>query len=79
MLEKVNHNGRIYLGGVYSRGLGFYQFEGFNYTTSIRNGTQIIGWNFLINAGDFEQVRSNSLSINFTVNDLYLIKNKKDN
>ena len=77
-LERVNHNGRIYIGGVYNRGRDFYQFEGFNYTTNIGNGTQIIGWNFYINAGDFNQVISNSLSITFTINDLYLIKNKKD-
>ena len=76
-LEKVNHNGRIYIGGVYNRGWDFYQFEGFNYTTNIANGTQIVGWNFYIRAGDYGLVKSNSLSINFTINDLYLIKNKK--
>ena len=77
-LERVNHNGRKYIGGVYNRGIDFYQFEGFNYTTNIGNGTQKIGWNFYIDAGDFNQVRSSSLSITFTINDLYLIKKKKD-
>ena len=77
-LEREKHNGRIYIGGVYNRGWDFYQLEGFNYTTNIGNGTQIIGWNFYIDAGDFGQVRSNSLSITFTINDLYLIKKKKD-
>lgn len=77
-LEKVNHNGRIYIGGVYNRGWDFYEFEGFNYTTIIKNGTQLIGWNFYIEGGDYGTVRSNSLSISFTINDLYLIKNKND-
>ena len=77
-LERVNHNGQIFIGGVYNRGLDYYQLEGFNYTTNIGNGTQVIGWKFYISAGDFGQVRSNSLSIAFTVNDLYLIKKKKD-
>ena len=78
MLERVNHNGRIYIGGVYNRGWDFYELAGFNYTTNIGNGTQKIGWNFRVEAGSFDEVHSNSISITFTINDLYLIKKKND-
>ena len=77
-LERVNHNGQIILGGVYNRGMDYYQLEGFNYTTNVGNGTQIIGWNFNIDGGAFGRIISRSLSITFTINDLYLIKKKKD-
>ena len=77
-LERVNHNGRIYIGGVYNRGWDFYELAGFNYTTNIGNGTQKIGWNFRVEAGSFSEVHSNSISITFTINDLYLIKKKND-
>ena len=77
-LERVNHNGQIILGGVYNRGMDYYQLEGFNYTTNVGNGTQIIGWNFYIDGGAFGRIISRSLSITFTINDLYLIKKKKD-
>ena len=68
-LEKVNNNGRIMIGGVYNRGSNYYQLEGFNYTTTVANGTQVIGWNFFMNAGDFGKV-TGSLSITFIINEL---------
>mgnify|MGYP002627532554 CR=1 FL=1 len=77
-LEKVNNNGRIMIGGVYNRGSNYYQLEGFNYTTTVANGTQVIGWNFFMNAGDFGKV-TGSLSITFIINELYLIKIPKNN
>ena len=76
-LEKINNNGRIMLGGVYNRGRNFYQLEKFNYTTTVANGTQKIGWNFYVNAGDFGQVRGD-ISISFIIYDLYLIKINKN-
>ena len=77
-LEKVNNNGRIMLGGIYNRGSDFYQLEGFNYTTTVANGTEIIGWTFGINAGDFGKVKGD-ITITFIINDLYLVKIPKNN
>ena len=76
-LERVNNNGRIMIEGIYTRGRDFYQLEGFNYTTKIANGTDLIGWRFRINAGDFGEVRG-SITISFIINDLYLIKIPKN-
>ena len=77
-LEKVNNNGRIMIGGIYSRGIDFYQLENFNYTTIVVNGTDTIGWTFGMNAGDFGEVKG-SLTISFTINNLYLVKKPKNN
>ena len=76
-LERVNNNGRIMLGGIYTRGIDFYQLEGFNYTTTVANGTDLIGWNFGVNAGDYGEVKG-ALSISFIINDLYLVKKPKN-
>ena len=76
-LEKVNNNGRIMIGGVYNRGMDYYQLEKFNYTTTVVNGTQRIGWNFGMNAGDFGQVKGD-LTISFIIYDLYLVKINKN-
>ena len=75
-LENRDNNGRIMLGGIYTRGSDFYQLEGFNYTTTIANGTDKIGWNFYIDAGDFGQV-TGQITISFIIKDLYLIKKPK--
>ena len=72
-LEKVNNNGRQMLGGTYTRGSYFYQLEGFNYTDTVSNGTDLIGWTFGINAGYNGEVNA-SITISFTINDLYLVK-----
>ena len=76
-LERVNNNGRVMLGGIYNRGIDFYQLEGFNYTTTVANGTDLIGWNFGVNAGDFGEVKG-SLTISFIINDLYLVKRPRN-
>ena len=76
-LEKVNNNGRIMIGGVYNRGMDYYQLEKFNYTTTVVNGTQRIGWNFGMNAGDFGQVKGD-LTISFIIYDLFLVKINKN-
>ena len=76
-MERVNHNGKIFVGGVYNRGSNYYQLEGFNYTTIIGKGTQQVGWYFNVAAGDFNSV-SGSISITFIINNLYLIR-KIDN
>ena len=73
-LENKDNNGRIMIGGIYTRGSDFYQLEGFNYTAQIASGTDKIGWTFYINVGDFGQV-TGSITITFIINDLYLIKN----
>jgi len=77
-LEKVNNNGRIMIGGIYTRGIDFYQLENFNYTTIVVNGTDTIGWTFGMNAGDYGEVKG-SLTISFTINNLYLVKKPKNN
>ena len=79
-LERENHNGRIYLGGVYNRGkdnrgYDYLQLEGFNYTTIVRNGTGNIGWNFLINVGQYSSATV-KMYIKITINDLFLIRKK---
>ncbi len=77
-LERINNDGRIVLGGIYSRGTDFYQLKGFNYTTTVEIGTETIGWTFSISAGDYGSVRG-SITITFIINDLYLIKIPKNN
>ena len=74
-LERVNHNGKIFLGGVFNRGYDYYQLEKFNYTQIIGKGSQVIGWTFLIEIGDF-QSETGTISITFIVYDLYLLKKK---
>jgi hypothetical protein len=73
-LERVNHNGRIFVGGVYTRGSDFYQLEGFNVTSTAGKGAQVVGgWNFGVSAGDYGRVTA-SLTITFIINNLYLVK-----
>ena len=77
-LEHKNTDGIIMLGGTYSRGSDFYQLERFNYTAIVGNGRETIGWNFGIYAGDYGSVKG-EITISFIINDLYLVKNKKNN
>ena len=78
-LERVNHNGYIFLGGVYNRGkengYEYIQLEGFNYATTVKNGTGNIGWNFNIGVGQYISATV-KMYITFKVRDLFLIRKK---
>ena len=78
-LEKIKHNGKKYIGGIYNRGLinGYHyiSLDGFNYTTTLGNGTGNIGWSFSIDIGQYS---SGTIKFRYTfiINHLFLIRKK---
>ena len=78
-LERVNHNGKKFIGGIYNRGVenGYHyiSLDGFNYTTILGNGTGNIGWTFSIYVGQYGSATVNT-HYTFTISDLFLIRKK---
>ena len=73
-LERVNHNGNKYIGGIYNRGVengyDFISLDGFNYTTILGNGTGNIGWTFSISVGEYQSATV-KVRYTFTISDLF--------
>lgn len=79
-LETINHNGYIFVGGIYNRGkengYEYLSLDGFNYTTIIKNGTGNIGWSFYVRVGQYSSATVKT-RITVKIKDLFLIRKKK--
>ena len=78
-LERDNHDNFKACGGIYNRGkengYEFLKLEGFNYTTTVKNGTGNIGWRFNIGVGQYSAATVR-MYITFIIDNLFLIRKK---